>query len=74
LYQTVFATPAFSTAAHISSPSATVIDSGFSQRIIFLLAAHASAISLCRLFGTQISTASTSLRSTSLRQSVSVEA
>ena len=58
----------------MASPSATSMASGFSHRIALPLAAAASAISLCRLFGTQMSTASMSSRSTSLRQSVSTAA
>jgi hypothetical protein len=44
------------------------IESGFSHRIIFPAAAAASAISLCVLFGVQMSIASMSFRSISLRQ------
>ena len=69
----MFGTSAASTARTISSPSAVFIDSGFSQRIILPAFAAASAISLCRLFGVQMSTASMSLRSMIRRQSVSVD-
>jgi hypothetical protein len=58
---------------HISSPSAAFIASGFSHRIIFPAFAAASAISLCVLFGVQMSIASMSLRSISFRQSVSTD-
>ena len=67
-------TPAFSTASTISWPSAVSIDSGFSQRIILPASAAAIAISWCKLFGAQMSIASISLRSISLRQSVSIDA
>ena len=51
----MFGTPAFSTAATISSPSATFMASGFSQRIILPALAAASTISLCGLFGEPMS-------------------
>ena len=73
MYHTMLATFAVSTAATISLPSAVFIASGFSHRIILPAAAAASAISLCRLFGVQMSITSMSLRSTSLRQSVSTD-
>ena len=69
----MLATPAASTAATISRPSAVFIASGFSHRIAFLLAAAASAISLCMLLGVQMSITSMSGRATSFRQSVSVD-
>ena len=56
-----------------SAPSAAFIASGFSHRIILPALAAAMAISVCVLFGTQISITSMSLRSTSLRQSVSTD-
>ena len=49
------------------------IASGFSQRIILPASAAAMAISACVLLGVQMSIASMSLRSTSLRQSVSID-
>ena len=52
---------------------AAFIASGFSHRIILPALAAAMAISLCMLFGVQISTASMSLRSSSFRQSVSTD-
>ena len=64
-------TPAFSTASTIVSPSAAVRASGFSQSTILPALAAAMAISAWRSLGTQMSMASMSLRSTSLRQSVS---
>jgi hypothetical protein len=69
----VFATPAFSTAATIFSPSAVFMARGFSHRIILPFLAASMAISACRLFGTQMSTASMSLRAISFRQSVSID-
>ena len=47
--------------------------SGFSHRIILPALAAARAISACVLFGVQMSIRSMSLRSTSLRQSVSTD-
>ena len=69
----MFATPADSTALHISSPSAVSIARGFSQRIILPAFAAAMAISLCRLLGVQMSMASMSSRSMSAFQSVSTD-
>ena len=68
----MFGTLAFSTASTIFSPSAASMASGFSHRMALPAAAAAWAISACRLFGTQMSTASMSGRATSLFQSVSV--
>ena len=58
---------------HLRFPSAAFIASGFSQRIILPACGRGEAISLCRLFGVQMSTTSMSLRSTSFRQSVSTD-
>ena len=69
----MLATPAFSTAATISAPSAAFMASGFSHRIILPAAAAAIAISLCMLFGVQMSTTSMSLRASNFFQSVSVD-
>ncbi len=66
-------TPAFSTASTIFWPSTRFIDSGFSHRTILPAAAAAIAISACVLLGVQMSIASISLRSTSFRQSVSID-
>ena len=66
-------TPAFSTAADISSASATFMASGFSQRIILPALAAASTISLCVLLGEPMSIRSMSFRSISFRQSVSYD-
>ena len=66
-------TPAFSTAATIFSPSAAVRASGFSVSTILPALAAATAISMWRSFGTQMSTASMSLRATSFFQSVSTD-
>ena len=64
-------TPALSTAATISSASATFIASGFSQTIILPAPAAAITMSWCSTLGTQTSIRSMSFRSMSLRQSVS---
>ncbi len=69
----MFGTFAFSTASTIFTPSGPFIDSGFSHRIILPAPAAAMAISACRLFGVQMSTASMSLRASSFRQSVSID-
>ena len=56
-------------------PSVTFLTAGpgFSQITILPARAAAMAISWCRLFGTQMSTASMSLRATSFFQSVSID-
>ena len=69
----MLATPAFSTASTIFNPSGPFMASGFSQRIILPAAAAAKAISAWVLFGVQMSMTSMSLRSISLRQSVSTD-
>jgi hypothetical protein len=71
LYQTVFGTPAASTAATIALASSAVRPSGFSHKTIFPACAAAMAISLCVSFGLAMSMTSMSLRSISFRQSVS---
>src|SRR5687767_11190274 len=73
MFGTPFPPFADSTALTISSPSRESIASGFSQRIIFPAFAAAIAISLCVLFGVQMSIASMSFRSTSFFQSVSTD-
>ena len=67
----MFGTPARSTAATIASPSAASMASGFSHSTHLPASAAAIAISLCRLFGTQMSIASMSSRAIRRRQSVS---
>ena len=67
----MFGTPARSTAWTIASPSAAFMASGFSQSTHLPACAAAIAISLCRWFGTQMSTASMSARAIRRRQSVS---
>ena len=64
--------PAASAAATISAPSSASMASGFSHATILPAASAARAISRCELFGVQMSTRSTSGRSTTRRQSVSV--
>jgi hypothetical protein len=73
LYQTLFATPALSTAATIACPSAAVRASGFSHITILPARAAATAISACVSLGLAMSITSMSLRSTSFRQSVSID-
>lgn len=63
---------AASAAATIFAPCSASIASGFSHATILPAASAASAISRCELFGVQTSTRSTSGRSTTRRQSVSV--
>ena len=64
--------PAASAAATISAPSSASMASGFSHATILPAASAARAILRCELFGVQMSTKSTSDRSTTRRQSVSV--
>jgi hypothetical protein len=71
LYQTMFGTPAASTAAAIASPSAGSMASGFSHNTHLPASAAGIAISLCRWFGTQMSIASMSARAIRRCQSVS---
>ena len=71
MYQTVFGTFADSTAATISSASAAFRPSGFSHITILPARAAAIAISRCVSFGLAMSMTSMSLRSISVRQSVS---
>jgi hypothetical protein len=69
----MFGTFAFSTASTILTPSGPFMERGFSQRIILPAAAAARAISAWVLLGVQMSMTSMSLRSMSLRQSVSTD-
>jgi hypothetical protein len=73
LYQTIFGTPAFSTASTMAFDSAPFRPSGFSQRIALPAWAAAMATSAWVSLGLAMSITSMSLRSTSFRQSVSTD-
>ena len=69
----MFGTPAASTAATIASASAALRPSGFSHITILPAFAAAMAISGWVSLGLAMSMRSMSLRSTSVRQSVSID-
>ena len=69
----MLATPAFSTAATISSASLTFIASGFSQTTILPALAAAMTRSWCSTLGTQTSITSMSGRAISFFQSSSID-
>ena len=62
--------PFCSTASTMAMPSASVCDSGFSQKMSFLALAAAMAGIECQWSGVEIATASMSLRASSSRKSL----
>ena len=69
----MLATPAFSTAATISSASRAFMANGFSQTTILPVSAAAITMSWCSTLGTQTSITSMSVRAMSFFQSNSID-